>query len=360
MTEKWHIIRGVRVFKAGTFVPAMPGVPMKFNAEDLEQLAKNFADLSQSVKPQLKLGHDDKDGMPSFGKVTRLYVDGDVLRADFEDVPKVVYEAITAGLYRQVSIEMSFDKSIGWYLTGVALLGADLPAVRGLPDLQEYLAARGITGTPGTLATAEQVDAMFSAADPRLDGQPPRQDKEKNSMDEKEFADMKVRLAEAEAAKQKAEADAAKFKADAERQAEEARKQAMEAAFAAAKKTAMEPFEKMVADKTLEPQLRDKIAAAFDAQGAKFSEGSELALPAALALELSQSVNLSAKPGATDDGSHDGDDRPDLQLSRAVFKVMAQTGKSYDEAVELACAADPSLARAWVGFTQEISLKGVN
>jgi hypothetical protein len=57
---------------------------------------------------------------------------------------------VQAGLYRHVSSEIAYQvtyqgERIGKVLVGVALLGADLPAVSNLADLGAYLSARGLT-----------------------------------------------------------------------------------------------------------------------------------------------------------------------------------------------------------------------
>jgi hypothetical protein len=105
-----------------------------------------FNQLSEHVRPPLKLGHTDeqkllqKDGLPAAGWVGRLYRQGARLLADFVDLPEKIYELIKLKAYRNVSSEIYWDVSIGEkkfkrMLSGVALLGADTPAVMNLSDI---------------------------------------------------------------------------------------------------------------------------------------------------------------------------------------------------------------------------------
>ena len=119
-----------------------------YTRPELEQLVTNFYRLRERVKPPLKRGHDDssRDGDPAIGWVTGLRLAGDKLVADVDVVAPAMQRAIEQRLYRRVSSEIAVgvklgDQPIGLVLTGLALLGADLPAVDNLADLQTYLGA---------------------------------------------------------------------------------------------------------------------------------------------------------------------------------------------------------------------------
>lgn len=135
-------LKGIEVFAVGKWNG------MLFQAHDLAAMAQAFDDLKEVHKVPLKMGHNDEqpmtDGKPALGWVTALYVKGDKLVADCDDVPEVVAKAIQNKLYRRVSIELSIDvkykgKFIPFVVDAVALLGADLPAVNTLADLNAYL-----------------------------------------------------------------------------------------------------------------------------------------------------------------------------------------------------------------------------
>lgn len=124
---------------------------LDFNEADLDDIAKNFKDLSENHKVPLKFGHNKEqkitDGQPAIGWVSRVYRSGKKLYADFAGVPKIVIDAVKNRLYRTVSIELLFGvdhkgKRFNHVLDAVALLGADQPAVNVLEDLATLLATR--------------------------------------------------------------------------------------------------------------------------------------------------------------------------------------------------------------------------
>lgn len=87
------------------------------------------------------------DGQPALGWVSRVWREGTKLKADFVDMPDVIYEAIKKKLYKTVSVEILRDVQAGtrklpWVLDAVALLGADQPAVGTLKDLEALFTAR--------------------------------------------------------------------------------------------------------------------------------------------------------------------------------------------------------------------------
>lgn len=140
-------LKNAEIFSTGTH----NGLP--FTEGDLDAIVSAFNDLGQSGRVPLKLGHDDAqpitDGQPALGWVGRIWRRGAKLMADFIDVPSVVFDAIKQGLYKFVSIELLTDAQQGdsripFVLDAVALLGADIPAVGGLADLQRLTATRAM------------------------------------------------------------------------------------------------------------------------------------------------------------------------------------------------------------------------
>ena len=101
----------------------------------------------------IKLGHDNKllstDGAPAAGWVENLRVVGDRLLGDLVKVPDAIAQMMKAGRLRKRSIEARRNFRVGGrsyplVLTGLALLGAFLPAVDSLADVAK-LFARGPT-----------------------------------------------------------------------------------------------------------------------------------------------------------------------------------------------------------------------
>lgn len=126
-----------------------------FDESLLDAMVLAFAKLNQAGRVPLKLGHNEEqpvtDGQPALGWVQRVWRDGKKLLADFTDLPTAVYEAIRKGLYKFVSSEVLLDSKVGGesfpaVLDAVALLGADIPAVSNLKDLQSLTMARRLEG----------------------------------------------------------------------------------------------------------------------------------------------------------------------------------------------------------------------
>jgi DNA-binding transcriptional MerR regulator len=138
---------------------AAPGVwnGVLVTEELLLTLKRNFDALKETLYVPLKLGHTskfvenakyEKTGEPALGWVKNLYWDEEdrVLRADFTKVPRAVVEAIKKGAFTGLSIEIDPDFSgYGDTLVGVALLGADLPAMTSLPRLLAIYQHQGQT-----------------------------------------------------------------------------------------------------------------------------------------------------------------------------------------------------------------------
>lgn len=140
-------IKGVEIFSVGTWNGD------KYTSHDLEEMVKNFDETKETVKPYLKLGHDNeqkflqREGIPSAGWIEKLYIQGEKLLADFSDIPQKIYDLIVKKAYRKVSSEIFWnirikEKAYRRLLSGVALLGAETPAVMNLNDI---MALYGLT-----------------------------------------------------------------------------------------------------------------------------------------------------------------------------------------------------------------------
>ena len=115
--------------------------------EDLRAMAEADAALHGELNPTAavnppanKVGHVEQ---PAVGYLENLRVDktGTRLLADVKRVPKKLGELIRSGAYRARSVELSkvtsqeTGKTYEWVVTGLAWLGARLPAVRTLDDV---------------------------------------------------------------------------------------------------------------------------------------------------------------------------------------------------------------------------------
>lgn len=177
-------IKGVELVSVGTWA-ASTGVT-QITRDDLEAMLAAHADGFVDKGP-VKLGHASPlndalgDGSPAYGWVVptgiRKNAQGkDTLVGDLVGMPSQL-AAIAPTAYRRRSVEIAWDvktpagKTYRAVLTGVALLGADAPAVKGLADvLALYTAAPADAGRADVLEVVDGLEdnhvavAMLSAA----------------------------------------------------------------------------------------------------------------------------------------------------------------------------------------------------
>jgi len=123
---------------------------VEFTEADLDEMVHNFYELKDRVKPILKVAHRNEmhktpDGQPSLGWAYKLKRMGNKLLASFSDVPNLIKEAISKKLYNRVSSEIYSDLNIGGksykrVLSGVGILGSDIPVVKNLKDIEVFFA----------------------------------------------------------------------------------------------------------------------------------------------------------------------------------------------------------------------------
>lgn len=147
--------------------------------EDLQAVVDAYQDREVD-RARVKLGHvsslNDQalgDGAPAFGWVSnpRVSDDGKTLLGDLVDVPRRLGEVVGRG-YKNVSVELRKNvktpsgKTHPTVLSGLALLGAAAPAVKGLDDLVALYASEPIPDTPtdgcqdGAVVTISLGDAL--------------------------------------------------------------------------------------------------------------------------------------------------------------------------------------------------------
>lgn len=133
-------IAGVEIFAVGEWNGDA------YTKEDLEQMVVAFQENKETLRPYIKLGHDEdqkllqKDGLNAAGWISDLRLVGDKLVADIKDIPSKVYELIINGAYKKVSSEIYYNVKLGdkiyrRFLSAVSLLGTDMPAVSSLDDI---------------------------------------------------------------------------------------------------------------------------------------------------------------------------------------------------------------------------------
>lgn len=146
---------GVQIFSTGPQT-ASDGFTTTYTADDLDTIISRF-DRGDPEYVPVKLGHTSpefnslvaqrlgvpdvalsgehggQDGVVSLGRVVALRRVQNKLVADFE-VPDQMAQMVNDGFLRDVSVEVVGSPG-DWTLTGVAWLGAELPAVKNLNGL---------------------------------------------------------------------------------------------------------------------------------------------------------------------------------------------------------------------------------
>lgn len=141
-----RVLRGVELVKVGRW--DISTGPWTVTRDDLvSAVAAHRAGVVS--RPVVKLGHGDDrfDGTPAFGVITdvRLASGGDSLVGDLE-VPVWLAEAMPLSYPRRsVEAVTGFTAEDGTryplVVTGLALLGATLPGISNLAELQDLVAA---------------------------------------------------------------------------------------------------------------------------------------------------------------------------------------------------------------------------
>ncbi len=210
---KMKNVTGVKVFAAGTWTDSA-GVERTWSPEDLDKICEAFTAGVPAVVP-LKCGHttdafnrkiaealdvppevitgEQGQGQVSLGRMTSLEHKGNLLVAAFDKVPEAIANLIEGGQFSTVSVEI--EDAVGDFgpvITGVALLGAEEPAVSAA-TLERALVFAKRPGanvwsfkvgdqipTSQLRKLKEQVNALFEKAfgnhgkpDGQLPGKPP-------------------------------------------------------------------------------------------------------------------------------------------------------------------------------------------
>jgi hypothetical protein len=342
-------LKGVEVFAVGKWNG------MTFQAHDLAEMATAFDELKEIHKVPLKMGHNAEqpmtDGKPALGWVSAIYVKGDKLCADFENVPPVVAKAIENKLYRRVSIELSIDvrykgKHIPFVVDAVALLGADLPAVNTLADLNAFLSRDA-----AEFSVAKR--AAFSA----VAGSIP----EAKQMDKKELQDaidaavapLKVDFAKLEDANKALTTENTALK----QQVETFKTKEAKAIIDGKRARAKAVFEGLVASGIMTPAAREGFTKGLGIDDDKRLEALDIeAIVAGLGVKESTGADgkvAFTKPGAgdtekpADTGTAMTFEDAQAALDKRTNELMSEKKLDYSAAKQLALSQDNKLAAAY-------------
>ena len=343
-------LKGIEVFAVGKWNG------MLFQSHDIGAMAQAFEDLKEVHKVPLKMGHNDEqpmtDGQPALGWVSALYVKGDKLVADFEDVPEVVAQAINSKLYRRVSIELSIDakykgKFIPFVVDAVALLGADLPAVNTLADLQAYMSRNAAE------FSVERRAAFSAVAGSIKETTMEQKDVEKAV--EAAVAPLKVQFAKLEDANKALTSENTALKQQVETFERETAKAKIDAKRARAKAV----FEGLAASGIIQPAQREAFGKAFGIDDDKKLEALDIeAFLSGFGVKEATGANgkvAFTKPGAGDTDKPEGEmdfDKASDALDKRANEIASEKKVSYSVAKQMALEQDPKLADVYANGPQ--------
>lgn len=300
------------------------------DAAYIGKMIQSYTELNSKVPGfaiPLKLGHNKRVGEPAFGYAENLRFDastGKVL-ADFADMPPEIVDQITKKQYNTVSVEIwpkveYAGQIFENVMSGVALLGAEWPAVKGLKPLSMFADA----GEPISLSQEEEVemktftenehDTLMAAAVATA------------------VAEVTGKLTAAEQRADTAEAALSAFHEDAEK-----------AGIAAVIEAAEAAGQIVPANKPAVVAMAETIRASVDPAKRK------IALEAFTAFvgSLPKKVALNAETGASDQDEVKTGSAAD-RVDAAAKKLMAEKkADSYRVALDMVFAADPALKTAY-------------
>jgi len=342
-----HELKGKEIFSVGTW----NGI--EFSEKDLDELISNFNTLKDSFKVPLKFGHDEdhKDGQPAIGWISRVFKEGGKLLADFTDIPKTVFDAINAKLYRTISVEILLNAKINGdrffnVLDAVALLGADRPAVSNLNSLDALLATRtAITGGHRVAFETIAGKSEFKVKVPKED-----LDLDKKEVQElidaatKPLADNNVKLTKDLKDANDTIAQFTSDKADDEKTAKEEKVKL-------ARKTVTDVLDAAVRSKAMTPANRT----VYEAQIGVDDDERVLKIDVEQIKTMFSVKDVDQQTGLHKDQNDNGDsDNPEAELLTLVRKNQADTGeKDFSVSFSAVAAANPKLHKAYLDANGE-------
>lgn len=371
-------IKDVEIFSVGTWWGSMG--PMKWTEEDMYSVVKNTVlmmdDPEFGIKPRLKIGHDpdqpwpeaeilegQMDGDPRLGDIVNFRTKGTgkdtKIIADFMDIVPIVYSALVGKLYTNVSAEMEFSKGIGWFISAVSLLGADIPAVKKLEDLQAFLSDSSVVVPQKAvvLTFSEPIIRGGEMPDPvNGEGKPVKSDPavvkilEDNDQLRTNYTDIKSKN---EALKKENDAKEAEL--------EGYRKQSLEVKFTQQRDKILAPYKEDVEKMALMPAVYDKIVSCLDGQKSGFKQDTTLVINPELAREIAQAYSErvpnkeQCEGGGAGEGGNGGGDAPDEILAREIKKTQSQFKMTYSEAADHLQLTNPKIWKDYHEWTDKVS-----
>lgn len=333
-------LKNVEVIKVGKWSASTGKVDV--TSAMLDDIVNSFSTLNSvpGYGVAVKLGHKTAVGQEALGWMSEIARVGDTLVADFADVPPAIVDAVRERRYNSVSVEVyprvEYDgKVFSNVLGGVALLGAEWPAVKGLKPLSASLFAEVGDKIEMTFEENEAVNFTQEQHDAILASEVKKAvDAEKATM-AKTLSDAAKALSDAETARDLAQATIKTLTADNDKNAVDALIKAAEDAGQIT--PAMKPLVIKLAETVREAVEPTKRADAFKAFSDFIKE-----LPKKVAF----GEKLAAKKG--DDVVSGQKVADQIDTKAKAFLTADTTGKlDYEGAVQKVYAAEPDLKTAY-------------
>ena len=345
-------LNNVEIFASGTWNG------FKFVDQDLNEIVTNTNNLiSKSThKPPLKLGHStnqvlDKqtDGDPALGWINNLNLQDNKIIADFKDIPKIVMEAIEKGLYKKISVEMKHIDHTGWIITAAALLGADLPAVKTIDDLQAFLSD---TFIQDQVSPDSSTSLLFS--EPNIITPVSTNDRktEKTTNEETKMSD-ETKDISSEVLQEQAKLMSENTDLKAKIKAFETKEKELK--FNEEKVSLLSQFKEDVKAGKLPPAMFEKLEAHFNSQKDAFFSDSKLMVTPDLMREVAGAYSQSLPQGEFSSNDKKEEIRADVALEKKIAETMTNTGKSYQECSDLVFNSNPELWEDYKNLTVKFS-----
>ena len=204
----------IEIFKAGKR-PDAHGTVVEITPADLQQAVDAY-DVAYHEAPAV-IGHPTMEA-PAYAWVKGLQLDGDVLKAELDQVHPEFAEMVTDGRFKKVSASFYLanspdnPKQGSLYLRHVGFLGAMPPAVKGLRNPEFSESEQGIVDfceeAPEAPATINPTQTEPTQGEPEMSAE------EKAELDRLRAENQQLKDENAKAKAEKAEAELNQAKAD--------------------------------------------------------------------------------------------------------------------------------------------------
>lgn len=327
-------LKGVEIFAVGKWNG------FSFSLEDLEGIASAWHKLSSVHKVPLKLGHNEEqdmtDGFPALGWVKNVRVQNDKLVADFDHVPDIVHDAIQSKLYNSVSIELDVGveykgNNFDYVLSGVALLGADIPAVNTLEDLSAFIESED----DAKFTASKKLSFTFKSEGEPMDAIDEMKAKFSALESRQKLLEDQLKAEQEKSLKFETENTQLKLK-----QEDEEKKRKLEV-FSAKKEQLVTHMDDMVKADVLTPGQRESFTA-------KITEDNIDQLVDTINV-LGEGKNFSKKEETKDVKTDDISSEPDKDIVQKISEVQLENPNiSFSRARDMVFKANPDLAKAYI------------